>query len=350
MRISNRLYNGTTPLDTLPAHMIERIEIIEGGEGLFYGTQAVAGVINVVTKAFSENTDGRVQSAVDTNRGGHINAFARDTVQGHRFVLYGSKDQAKGFQPFPDIEYQPSTTDRRRSYDVNTFGGKYSRDFSNEARFSAMYQLSNVKLDFLSRPARSSASQVGGVSTAFNERVEHITSAKLDYTPRENVQLFFKGYYHQWDSHYSERRNVIGAPGKENLISDREFWGFKDYGANLLAKIAPTRSVEYFAGYDFQNYSGRDEVLLIAPKTEPFTPCSARCAPHVICSGKPHSAPVCATTRPASRSGVRYGMSAAGTTSQAISSHAPISARRSDTPTPTSCSRSIRRVASAIRI
>jgi vitamin B12 transporter len=62
VRISNRLYNGTTPLDTLPAHMVERIEVIEGGQGLFYGTQAVGGVINVVTKAFSEDPNGRVQA------------------------------------------------------------------------------------------------------------------------------------------------------------------------------------------------------------------------------------------------------------------------------------------------
>jgi outer membrane receptor protein involved in Fe transport len=52
------------------------------------------------------------------------------------------------------------------------------------------------------------------------------------------------------------------------VISDREFWGFKDYGANVLARMAPTRAVEYFAGYDFQNYSGRDDVLLIAENTE----------------------------------------------------------------------------------
>ena len=52
------------------------------------------------------------------------------------------------------------------------------------------------------------------------------------------------------------------------MISDDEFWGYKDYGANVLARFAPTRSVEYFAGYDFQNYSGRDDVLLIEQKSE----------------------------------------------------------------------------------
>ena len=124
VRISNRLYNGTTPLDTIPAHMIERIEVLEGGQGLFYGTQAVAGAINVVTKAYTDDASGRLQSGFDTNKGGHVNLFARDTQNGHRFVAYGSKDKATGYRPWPAGEIQPSTTDLRRSYDVLTVGGK----------------------------------------------------------------------------------------------------------------------------------------------------------------------------------------------------------------------------------
>src|SRR5687767_15131092 len=48
VRISNRLYSTTTPLDTLPASMIERIEVLKGGQGLYYGTQAVSGIVNVI--------------------------------------------------------------------------------------------------------------------------------------------------------------------------------------------------------------------------------------------------------------------------------------------------------------
>ena len=54
VRISNRLYDTTPPLDTLPASIVERVEVLKGGQGLFYGTQAVGGVINVVTKEVSE--------------------------------------------------------------------------------------------------------------------------------------------------------------------------------------------------------------------------------------------------------------------------------------------------------
>ena len=267
VRISNRLYNGTTPLDTIPAHMIERVEIIEGGQGLFYGTQAVAGAINVVTKSFADTTNGRLHGGFDTNRGGHVNLFARHALGEHKVVVFASKDEARGYQSFPAGQYQPSATDRRRSYDVVTVGGKYAYDFSKAVRLSAMFQRSDVTLDNL-RPGRSGATHVGGLAAGFNERAEHIFNAKLDYTPRKDTELFFKTYYHQWDSHFNETRNVIGAPGSTRVSSDNEFWGFKDYGANVLAKLTPTRGLEYFAGYDFQNYRGRDDVLLIAPNTE----------------------------------------------------------------------------------
>jgi len=267
VRISNRLYNGTTPLDTIPAHMIERVEIIEGGQGLFYGTQAVAGAINVVTKAFADTSNGRLDTGVDTNTGRHVNVFARDTLARNKFVLYGSTDTAEGYRSFAADQYQPSNSDRLRGYDVLTFGGKYAYDFSSALRFSAMYQRSDVTLDNL-RPGRSGASQVGGVAAAYNSRAEHIGSAKLDYTARRDVELFFKGYYHQWDSHWNEIQNEISSPGTRLVISDGEFWGFKDYGANVLARLTPTRNFEYFAGYDFQNYRGRDDVLLIEPNTE----------------------------------------------------------------------------------
>jgi vitamin B12 transporter len=267
VRISNRLYNGTTPIDTLPAHMIERIEVIEGGQGLFYGTQAVAGAINVVTKSFTDASNGTLQAAFDTNEGRHASAFARTAAGGNRFVLYGSTDNAKGYQSFPSSEFSTSTTDRNRSYDVMTVGAKYAYDFSTAARLSAMYQGSGVQLDNL-RPTRSSRTQIGGLSAAYNERFENILSSKFDYTPRETAQLFVKGYMHRWDSHWSERRNVIGQPGATSVISDKEFWGYKDYGANVLGRFAPNRGLEYFTGYDFQNYSGRDDVLLIEQNTE----------------------------------------------------------------------------------
>jgi outer membrane receptor protein involved in Fe transport len=43
--------------------VVERIEVLDSGQALFYGTQAVAGAINIVTKSFSDHPDGAVRRA-----------------------------------------------------------------------------------------------------------------------------------------------------------------------------------------------------------------------------------------------------------------------------------------------
>ena len=187
---------------------------------------------------------------------------------GNRFVLLRVERRCRRLRAVPGrASSQPSTTDRERSYDVLNVGGKYAYDFSDAARLSAMYQRSDVKLDSL-RPARSSATQAGGLALAFNERDEHIFSAKLDYTARHDRGVLLQGLLPPLGFGLDRGAERDRAPARCSVISDQEFWGYKDYGANLLAKLTPNRGFEYFAGYDFQNYSGEDDVLLIAPNTE----------------------------------------------------------------------------------
>src|ERR1700761_4838584 len=110
VRLNNRLYAGTTPLDSLPASIVERIEVIQGGESLFYGTQAVAGAVNIITKSFSDTPDGAITLGGDTNYGGHIDGYFRDRLGPGDFVIYGSLDTSRGFRPFPFADFQPSET------------------------------------------------------------------------------------------------------------------------------------------------------------------------------------------------------------------------------------------------
>jgi len=116
VRINNRLYNSTSPLDTVPAHMVERVEVLYGGQGIFYGTQSVGGVVNVVTKEFSEALDAGASIGFDENDGTHITADIAGSRGGHQFVFYASHDDADGFKPFENEDYQPSGTDRERGW------------------------------------------------------------------------------------------------------------------------------------------------------------------------------------------------------------------------------------------
>jgi len=259
IRINNRLYAGTTPLDTLPASMVERIEVIEGGQALFYGTQGAAGAVNIVSKFFSDTPSGGFTVGGGSHNGKHVDGYFRTRIGGHKVVVFASNDKASGIQPFPDADFQPSSTDRKRGYDVLNFGGRYAYDFSDALTATAAYQHTTAQLDF-ARPALAARNT--------NKRDEDLLSLKLDYAPSETAQIFVKGYSHWWDTHYTQYNNVIGNPGRLVLVSDHDYWGFRDYGLNVMSKLALNRGFEYFLGYDFQNYTGRDEVLVIHQQTE----------------------------------------------------------------------------------
>jgi outer membrane cobalamin receptor len=259
VRINNRLYGSTPPLDTLPAPMVERIVVLEGPEALFYGTQGVAGAINVITKDFSQTPDGAVAVGGDTNSSRHIDAYFRDTLGGQQFVLFGSDDHSQGFQPFRDQDYQPSSTDRDRAFDSGTVGLKYAVQPLDDLRLSGTFIHTQGRLD-------DSAPEL--VAVAYNQRNENILSGKLDYTAGDAVQLFVKGYLHQWHSHYTEYDNDLSNPGGFITIDDHDFWGYNDAGATATMKLALNKGFEYYVGADYQAYSGSDAVLVITQKHE----------------------------------------------------------------------------------
>ncbi|WP_019517618.1 TonB-dependent receptor plug domain-containing protein [Sphingomonas sp. Mn802worker] len=257
IRINNRLYGGTSPNDTLPASMIERVEVLRGGESLFYGTQAAAGVINVITRGFSDRLGGQVDASVDSFGGTALSGYVRGGAGGHQFVAWGSYNRSAGYQPFSRME--PSATDRARGYDLWCAGGKYRYDLGPEWQVNLQYIHTEAKLDNLA---------VTRTRESRNDRNEETASARLDYVGSDAVQLFLKGYYHDWSTAYVQIRNRIGGGAPEVVYPAGTFWGFKDYGGSALAQLRLHRGLEYLIGYDFQQFNGRDDVLLIGATNE----------------------------------------------------------------------------------
>jgi vitamin B12 transporter len=237
------------------ASMVERIEVLKGGESLYYGTQAAAGVINVVTRGYTDDFNGTVSVGADTNDSTHVDGYVRGAAGPGNYVLYASQDKSSGFEAFD--AYQPSATDRNRGYDVKNIGGKYRFDATDRLSFDARYQFTDGRLDY-ANPIRT--------AYAKNEREVQIASLAADWRATDQIQVLAKGYYHWWDSHYTTIENVSG--GGTTLVDDNLFWGFNDKGINVLAKMNFGGGFEYVAGYDFQQYSGRDDVLLIREQEE----------------------------------------------------------------------------------
>jgi vitamin B12 transporter len=259
VRINNRLYAGTTPLDTLPSAVVGRIEVLEGGQALFYGTQAVAGAVNVVTRGFSATPAGEATIGADTNSGRHIDSYFSDTLGRSQFLLFGSADTSTGFQAFRPQDYQPSSTDRRRAYSVYTLGGKFAFNVTDQLQLTTSYLRTDASLDY-ALPYR--------VARDVNKRKEDLATLKLDYDATDKLSFFVKLYYHNWHTNYDTDYNDLAHPGTIDVLYNNAFWGYHDYGANVLGKYDLMKGLEAYFGYDLQMYGGRDEVLVIKQQNE----------------------------------------------------------------------------------
>ena len=58
--------SGSTPIFQIPVENIERIEVIKGADSVLYGSDAMGGVINIVTKR--EQTDSEKETAGDSKK------------------------------------------------------------------------------------------------------------------------------------------------------------------------------------------------------------------------------------------------------------------------------------------
>jgi outer membrane cobalamin receptor len=264
VRINNRLFasssgNGSslTPLDTVPAGVVDHIELIDGGQSLFYGTQAVSGAINIVTRPFTDQLSAQARAAYDSNSERHLDASVSDKLALGQFVIYGSADKSEGYQAFRDQDYQPSAGNHKRDFGVYTEGVKYGVDLSDKVRVQGSYQHTDATLD-LPWPYR--------IAHDYTVRDEDLATAKIDVQATDRLAFDVKGYWHEWDNHTT--LSLTYPLGGTIDAYDKAFWGYKDYGVTALGKYDLVRGLDAYFGYDLQSYGGRDDQLIIAQHDE----------------------------------------------------------------------------------
>ena len=255
VRLNNRLYGGLY-LDTLPANAIERIEVLKGGQSLLFGTQAVSGVINIVTRSPQTwAAAGEVNMGLDTFGGTTGDARVEKIFSngwGDLGVLaYVSRNASEGYQPFRNSDMK-NVTDKKRSYEVTTFGTKAVQSFGDDSRLELFYQYADANLDF-ARPVASHKTT--------NDRVQQIATATFEQSLNEHLSYFVKGHINDWDTRYTRINNQ--DDGTTQIINHDDYWGFTDWGVQAEGKAELPGGHVVIVGSDNQWFKGQDDVLVI---------------------------------------------------------------------------------------
>ncbi|KTC22720.1 TonB-dependent receptor [Pseudomonas putida] len=256
VRLNNRLYGGIY-IDTLPAAAIERIEVLKGGQSLLFGTQAVAGVINIVTRsAHSRDPSGQVNLGVDSfmgrNGDARIERIFSNGLGDLGLLAYVSHNVSEGYQPYHSSQITSTVSDKKRSYEVNTFGAKAAQSLGDDSRLELFYQYSAANLDFLRPDANRRTT---------NDRVQQIATATFEQRLNPGFSYFVKGHMNDWDTRYTRIYN--NTDGSTRTLNHDDYWGFSDWGMQAEGKAVLPGEHTLVFGTDNQWFKGKDDVLKI---------------------------------------------------------------------------------------
>ena len=166
---------GAADLNTLPSSIVDRIEVLKDGASSIYGSDAVAGVINIITKKNVDTTTASTRLAFPTNGGGEeFNLSLSSGFVTDRARILGAYDYSeRSALTLGQRDWTQCNTDYRRT-SVNGIVGEWgSRDFVDPATGKPKcYPISGtgsngVTINTLGTPSRSGVGAPGSVGANF---------------------------------------------------------------------------------------------------------------------------------------------------------------------------------------
>ena len=190
---------GSVDLSTLTPERIERIEIVKGPASVFYGSDAMAGVVNVITQKGTE-TD-RLVARAEGGRWGYTRGVLQTSGSAHRLRYAGSA-------AFTRNDGQ-ATGNRFAS---GTIGGHVNWSLRDSLKFELTGQYTNT--DTRSFPEGSGGTRLAILRTTEQRRTHEVASGfnlTFPLAPNWENQLTANVLHRQQDV---DNPGVLSAPGR----------------------------------------------------------------------------------------------------------------------------------------
>ncbi|MEJ2635354.1 MAG: TonB-dependent receptor [Calditrichia bacterium] len=235
----NDAQSGSVDLSQIPLDAVEKIEVVKGGHSALYGSDAVGGVINIITK--SKARDKGLDASWHSTMGSfntQIHDFSVGQGLGNLdyFVSYNRTQTNGDFEYFNDLQNKrmKMVNADNTSDDIFVKGGYL---FPNQSRLSVFHQYHSGKqgspgsIDF---PNASARLNITGNHTS-------VSYKDLCFGP---VALQMQGYLMQNDQSYTNPESYLGL--EKNNYKNRAL------GASLQVFTDMNAAGLFSYGYEFR--------------------------------------------------------------------------------------------------
>jgi outer membrane receptor for ferrienterochelin and colicins len=238
--------NGNFDLSRISISNIERIEIIKGASSSLYGSEALGGVVNIITRQKSTKTQALVSALYGTNN--TIDANTEATIPFHKGTAFlsGNYYRTDGFNVNPYLEKGQTAP----PYSSISFQGRSRHQLTTNSSLHISGRFANrssiMTRDYGAFPSRDKLNEtdVNGMATYENQLKQNTRLLMryyvTRYTSAQDVQLVQNGHSLQSD-HYTEmvhrvevqashdtwnkKLQLIGGSGAEYLSTNAEEQG-----------------------------------------------------------------------------------------------------------------------------
>ena len=240
-------WRGKYNLDAIPAENIERIEIVKGGGSVLYGSEAMAGVINIITKKGTSNT-------ATVGFGNYGQRYYNINVGNEKLGISASCEKFPNTLEglgYKSVDYTKLTGETRTDIkDVEKKNLGINYNINDKLNF--MYNYYETKADYL-RYVSSITSTTSGVEVGdqFNNREyttkQHVTQANYNDNNIKASAYFNTGTVE------SEGLTYITSKGAKStsLYNTRE--KNTTYGADVQKKWQIGSKTKVILGGTYQN-------------------------------------------------------------------------------------------------
>ncbi|MGB4843430.1 MAG: TonB-dependent receptor [Ferruginibacter sp.] len=243
--------SGAFDLNLINADQVERIEILKGSQSTLYGSDAIAGVINIITKkGGAKKINANANLAAGNYNTYKASAGLNGTVQHTNYNIQYTKLYSKGFSTAQD---QTGTGNfDKDGMDENVFRANINQKINTKLLLRVNSQFSNYRTDADAGP--------------FKDDVDYYVKSKNSLVGIGADYTFGKTALHfNYNYNTTNRFYLDDSTTKTNFsyYSEGNYTG-KSHFAELYSNIAVTKNIDVLIGADYRNQLTNQEYFSVS--------------------------------------------------------------------------------------